>query len=653
MLTKNYRSPQKILDIAYRVIKNNDPHRLEASEGVVKRLSGREEKSPSIFYWHFYNLQEETSKVSKEILRLVQDKRYHFKDITILLRTNNQAEDWELALSAQDIPYYVFGSQGLYKQPEIKDLIAYLKALSEPDDNVSFFRLLNLSCFQFDPCDRVRLLNLSKKKNLSLFELLSSLYEIKFLQKKTIQSAEKLKKIIEKHLRVIKGKSTSQILADFINKSGYLKKLLKRADENADKILNINEFFVKIREFETTSEDKDVIAFTEYLDLAIAGGESPAQALLPEEMDAVRIMTVHAAKGLEFPVVFLVNLTNDKFPSRDQKDLIELPEEVVKEKNPPAGFHFQEERRLFYVGMTRAKDLLYLTYADYYSVKQKKKPSLFLRETGLKEESALPISGFQQLQIPILAKKRKIPKREVRLPQFLSYSQMEVFKTCPLQYKFRYIYRLPLSPSAALSFGSTLHTVLRDFYRFLQRGKKLTKNQLLQLLHNSWINEGYTSKKHEKMRLKQGEEILVQYFEKNKNRLSPPLFIEQDFRLPFGNFTLVGRIDRIDRIKDEKVEIIDYKTGKAWEQKEADNELSIYALAVEEVFKLKPEKLTLEFLEHQKTVRTKRGEREIVKVKKQMQEVAKKIMESNFPPLPSEFHCRQCDFHLICDFSMV
>jgi len=376
---------------------------------------------------------------------------------------------------------------------------------------------------------------------------------------------------------------------------------------------------------------------------------------LPEEVDAVRIMTVHAAKGLEFPVVFMVNLTNDRFPSRDQKDLIELPEELIREKNSVSNFHLQEERRLFYVGMTRAKDLLYLTLADYYAAKQQKKPSVFLAEAGLKESNKVSLPRIEQLQIPILSKKRKISERGVKLPQFLSYSQMQVFEICPLQYKFRYIYRLPVTPSAALSFGSSMHIVLRDFYRFLQRGKKLNKDQLLRLLHNSWISEGYTSKKHEEMRLREGEEILSQYFEKNKNKFKTPLFVEQDFRLPLGNFTLIGRIDRIDPMDKKKVEIIDYKTGKTWDQAKADKDLqlSVYALAIKEVFKLKPEELTLEFLEHQKTIHTKRGEEEISKVREKMREVAKNIIESNFPPKPLEYNCLRCDFRSICDFSAI
>jgi DNA helicase-2/ATP-dependent DNA helicase PcrA len=381
--------------------------------------------------------------------------------------------------------------------------------------------------------------------------------------------------------------------------------------------------------------------------------------------NAVNILTVHSAKGLEFPVVFLVSLTADRFPTRNRKETLPIPDELIKEILPTGDFHFQEERRLFYVGMTRAKDKLYLSAANYYGGgKTKKKLSPFIAEAlGEKVvQKALPAFSGATAQLSIFDFKEPVIVSNVKPAEnnlnlnFFSFSQIEVFETCPKQFFYRYVLKVPEADVPALNFGSSIHLALELFYRQVKEQSAPTIEQLTELFRNNFIPAGYFSKNQRLKSIKHGEQILQAYYEKFHSEHGEVVSLEDRFSLKLAikgrEYKIVGKIDRIDRHGD-LYEIIDYKTGKmplASELKKSV-QLALYALAVmdKNFLGLSQEqiRLTLYYLDKQEKYSVLAKERDLEKTKADILETITTLRQSQFEPKTGK-HCDWCPFKILC-----
>lgn len=381
------------------------------------------------------------------------------------------------------------------------------------------------------------------------------------------------------------------------------------------------------------------------------------------EHDAVNILTIHSAKGLEFPAVFLVNLVSQRFPSMERKEQIPVPDALIKEVLPVGDVHLQEERRLFYVGMTRARDMLYFTAAKYYGEgKREKKMSPFIVEALGAEAAAKPrvlenLNPTQQLSFldwaPTAVKEEKNPVRQSI--SYLSYSQLSTFETCPLQYKYRYIVKLPVPPAAALTFGDTMHRVVKTFYDLARAGENPTKETLVQLLDTHWSSLGFGDKAYEQKMKDRGRDLLAGFYDKGYDPKRLPTALEEPFKIRITpKLTLGGRIDRIDTLPDGSIEIIDYKTGQAPKARDVgrDKQLTVYALSAmqEGVYKRPPEKVFVSFyfFEGQEKFTATRSLEEVTAVKEEIAAKADEIARSDFRPTPGK-HCDFCEFRLICE----
>jgi len=689
VLTKNYRSTQTILDYAYKVIKNNDPDTLEVKLGISKDLKKmREVEEVSIEFIHADRVENEAGLVVKEINSLVNGKQstvnrsYQFKDFAILVRANNHADAFIRALARHGVPYQFLGPGMLFRQPEVKDLIAYLEVLYNFEDSVAMYRVLAMDFFDISGRDLAAIGNFAKKTNLSLFEACEMVTGIRdnllkfatdsrdriLISEKTRESVTKLVKMIHKHLDLIKKETAGQLVYYFLENTGYLKKLADYKTPTGERIVNnISKFFDKLKTYEVEHEDASVSAVVDWINLSMELGESPLASDVDwTENDAVNILTVHSAKGLEFPVVFLVNLVSQRFPTLERREQIPVPVDLIKEILPEGDYHLEEERRLFYVGMTRAKDRLYLTAADYYGEgKREKKISPFVYEAlGEKVVNSKQLTVNSQLSIfDYRSFEPKLDTVSCKLPtvNYLSYSQIESFNICPLQYKYRYLARIPVPPSAAQTFGETIHETMRDFYQRAIAGQKPTKDDLLKILEENWNPLGYSSKTQEERFKKKGEKILSEFFDKSYDHKKLPKTMEQVFSIKIApNFKVGGKIDRIDETKDG-IEIIDYKTGRAPEKKdiEKDLQLTVYALVATDgtlefmgVLDKTPKpdqvKISFYFFENQEKATGVRTKEQLEQAKKELIQKAEEISKSEFLPTPGRM-CDFCDYKLLCE----
>lgn len=661
VLSKNYRSSQLILNHAYQLIQNNNPDRLEVKEKISKKLEGvRKIQGKPIGFIHTDRVENEAEAVAKAIKELTDGSagNYDFKDIAILVRANNHADPFVRAFSRAGIPYQFLGPGQLLRQAEVKDLIAYLKVLYNFEDNVALYRVLSLDHFDISARDLAAINNYARRYNLSLFEACEKVEKV-FVSQKTKKQIVDFVKMVHRHLKLLPKETAGQILYYFLEDTELLNKLADYKTPLEEKrAQNISAFFDRLKTYEVDHEDASVQAVVDWINLSMELGESPLASNIDWiEENRVNLLTVHSAKGLEFPVVFLVNLVSARFPSQQRREQIPIPEPLIKEILPVGDYHEQEERRLFYVGMTRACDRLYLTAADYYGeAKREKKLSQFVIEAlgkkAIEKPSYQPTEqlGLLSWQTPV-EEEEKIARQPIN---YLSFSQVDTFATCPRQYRFRYIQRIPVPPSAAASFGNSMHKTLRDFYQEVKSGKKLTKKALLKLLEVNWSPEGYASKAHEKRMKKRGQRMLSDFYKKTHDPKRIPKELEQTFVIKASpSLRIGGKIDRVDEWRG-KLEIIDYKTGRTFDQKDVDKSLqmTVYALAATDkgIYGKKPEVVTLSFyfLDSGEKKSTKRIAKQLKEAKKELVEKAKEIEKSSFEPIPGIW-CDFCDYRLLCE----
>ncbi len=640
-LTKNYRSSQEILDRSYALIQNNNPDRLEVTEKINKRLVASS-KSPNekIEFLYADRVEDEAETVINKIKDLRSKEKYDWKDFAILVRANNHSEPFVRALERARIPFQFLGPGMLFRQSEVRDLIAYLKVLADFADSVSLYRVLSMEIFGFSQRDLIEVLNKAKRVNLSLFEMLEK--EEKFTD---------FVKMVHRHQELVSKETAGQILFYFLQDCGLLKKMVDYKTVSAEKAAqNITKFFDKLKSFEAANKDASVFAVVDYLDLAMDMGESPQASEIDwTKNDAVNILTIHSAKGLEFPVVFLVNLVEGRFPSRERREQIPIPEKLIKEILPQGDFHLEEERRLFYVGMTRTKEWLFFSAAGFYGEgKRERKISPFVSEAGVRDqvlvaskESQLPLFEWTK---PVL--EPRTYTLEPVLVDYLSYSAIETFRTCPLHYRLKNILRIPTPPSSSQAMGNSIHYALRDFY-------KDPINSLSELLEKNWVVEGYASKKHEAQSLEKAKRFLEEYLKTDLHKKAKPVFLEQPFTFKINDLKIGGKLDRVDDLGKGEIEIIDYKTGaNVPTQKDIDLNLqmTVYALAAQEVLQKEIGKVRLSFyfFDNATKVSTVRTKEQLEEAKKELLAIRDEIARSAFPCSSSPI-CKNCEFKILCN----
>ncbi len=679
VLTKNYRSTKEILDRSYVLINNNNPDRLEVAEKIDKKLeSVRRINGEKIEVIYTERVEHEAEEVARQVKSQKSKVKsdgtgYEWKDFAILVRANNHAEPFVRALSRAGIPYQFLGPGQLFRQPEIKDLIAYLKVLYNFEDNVAMYRVLTMDWMGIEPRDIASLMNYTRKYGMSLFESCEELIrsDLSTISQPAYERVKKLIEMIHRHMGLIKKETAGQILYYFLQDTGLLQQLTVYKTTKEEKIANnIAKFFNKLKMYETEHEDASVYTVIDWIDMAMSLGESPLATDTDwTENNAVNILTIHSAKGLEFPVVFLVNLVAARFPTLERKEQIPIPENLIKEILPTGDYHMQEERRLFYVGMTRARDRLYFTAAKYYGEgKREKRLSPFFEESLGERISnfpaspagrQFPISNEKKQQLSLIDWEKDEEEKDtqpIRQPiTYVSYSQLSTFNTCPLQYKYRYILKIPVPPSAALTFGDTMHKTIRAFYELVKQAMNPTKDTLIRLLDDYWSSIGYGDKGYEEKMKKQGVKLLTEFYEKGFDPKRIPTDLEQPFRLKITPMLkLGGKIDRVDTLPDGKIEIIDYKTGQAPKGRDVtqDLQLTVYALAATDdgIYRKLPEKVIVSFyfFEGQEKISATRSQEQLEEAKNEIAKKADEISRSDFRPTPGK-HCDFCEFRLICE----
>jgi len=709
-LVKNYRSRQNILDLAYKFIKANNPDRLEYVNKISKKLVSMVGKPASakasarqggiIEHISAKSSEEEVNKTMRKILEILkEDKDADYNDFAILVRANDSANLFIKALERTGLPYQFLASKGLYSKPAVLDVISYFKLLDNYHESPAVYRILNLAVFEIPPQDIMKLTQYSYKRTKSLYEAMEELPLIPGISPPTQEKIVSVLNLIKNHTILAQKKSVSEILVAFLQESGYIKYLIKKEDKGQLDLLN--QFYKRVKNFENTTQEPTLNNFMREINFEIESGEEGKLEFDPEQgPDMIRVMTIHGAKGLEFKYVFLVNMVDKRFPTIERKELIELPEDLIKDIKPTGDVHLQEERRICYVAITRAKKDIYFTSAEDYGGIRKKKLSRFMIEMGYQNEIQKSKIKNQNelLSEKLLVAKPKSKSEQSYLPEHFSFSQLAAFDKCPLQYKFAFILKVPTRGKAVFSFGKTMHNTFYNFLKYAnERQEKEQKNlfgfeeknagkpsyakatdgqkpsfvppksgtseglvnfdYLVKIYEKNWIDEWYENKKQKEEYYKLGRKIIKDFYKEfSKNppkvlKINNTFALEMPFNLKIGGHTLYGVIDRIDE-KEGEVAIIDYKTGGSKDKLNLDDkeQLLIYQIAAEEIFKLKPKKLIYHYLNDGKKASFLGSEKEKKQLKEKIIQEIEEMKKSDFKPCPG-WQCAFCDFKDICDYA--
>lgn len=661
-LVENYRSSPNILRVATQVIAQN----AVSADFPKKVLSANKEESEKVRIVELETEQDEARWIVSELQRLHAAGR-KWRDFAVLYRQHAHRDDLVEELSRHKIPF-VISKLSILDHPLVKDVIAYLRLIASPFDDIACARVLAAPAWSLEPADLVRLAERARKEKKALYDMLQ-LPQGQLPFDSSHASLGRLVDFLSEQRKTLRRRSAREILGDLLE---WLEVAQRANRQDRKYVTRLSEF---AKEWEPKSETRGLAEFVEYLDYySQAGGTISLEDDFPG--DAVQLMTVHGAKGLEFPQVFLLRINNKKFPTTERSRVFEFPAALMKEGGPAEQFHIQEERRLFYVALTRAENRLTLTTLT----EKKGKIPVFiedmLMDPAIKRHDVYQMSP-KMPEVPLTAKKESPPAADSQLfpasseppkifsriadwalefhpptpePLTLSPSAVSGYRTCPQQYLFSRSWSLKEGPKAVLSFGSVMHTTIKRFIDQLRKGVKLPFEEVARIFETEWSSAGFEDDYQESGYKKDGIEQL-RAFHASMLEASPQV-VEQEksFELPLeNNVTIIGRMDQVNSLGRKDVEIIDYKTGKPKKDADAkrDLQLSLYALAAKEIFEWNPVRLVFYYLQNNQIQVTTRDAKQLDEAQKIVLEAAADIRAGEFPPKPG-FVCRNCAYKPIC-----
>jgi ATP-dependent DNA helicase UvrD/PcrA len=670
-LTENYRSTPNILRVAQQVIGLNEV----SADFPTKILSANKPEGRRIRIVELPDKDAESRWVAAELERLHGAGR-NWSDLAVLYRQHAHRDELVEELSLRRIPY-VIDKLSILVHPLVRDVLAYLRLIVKSSDDVACARVLAMPAWHLQPEDLLRLAERAKKerRGSGILDVLQSPQGELAFDASHASTAELLK-FLQAQRKSLRRRTAREILQELLD---WLE-LPQRTSVHDRKTVNRLTEFMKT--WEPKSEKRDLPEFLEYLDYYEQAGE---KICLEDDApgDAVQLMTVHGAKGLEFPHVFLLRINSRCFPAGARAPLFEFPAALMKEELPDGDFHIQEERRLFYVALTRAEERLTIT-----TVTEKKgKVPVFIEDILM--EPALKRRDVQQLAPKVPAASNHpadsvtaatgapelfpTPATPAKLfsrigawaqhyqpfipePLKLSPSAIEAYRKCPAQYLFEKLWSLNAAPQATLTFGRVMHQTIKRLVAEFRKGNPIAFEEVQRILETEWSERGFEDDYQQEEYRKDGLEQLRGFHAALLENVPEILEQEKPFELPMANNVIVnGRFDQINAVNPvgaasaKQVEIVDYKTGRPRSDSDARKnlQLSIYAIAARELYEWDPVRLIFHYLQSGQQQVTTREKKQLDEAERAVQETAADIRAGQFAAR-NGFACKSCAYRLIC-----
>ena len=656
-LEKNRRSLSPILRSAFGIVKENPAVFPEKGSGISYRrsaleswreMSARERGETlagqpiEIVTW--CDKEVEAADVARRIQRKKKELRCEWNQFAVLYRQHGHRDELVKELAERNIPFSIEGLDVL-DTPEVRDVLACLSAAVNPKDAASLFRVAALPQFSINPVELRAGMRAVKRDELDLRKVLAKL----------ANGPAVLAGVAKAH---------EDVERDGVTAVGAINVARRQFELGRSPGVQAFIDFVERWQNSAVTETGGAAEFLEYLGYfrQARGSGIPLPA---SREDGVRLMTAHAAKGLEFGHVLILRGSSTSFPCTYHEPLVDFPAELRRSKSAvnDKALNEEEERRLYYVAMTRAKDSLAI-YAKQGGGKDLR-PTKFLREFMLeaayrqcwrtREAAAVQDQLFAEEEEKEAMRNSTVAEWLLMDPTAnfvsgLSATAIETYETCPLRFKLEREWNLPRDVSAALHYGAAMHRVLNTFFEAQRLGREISDGQLLENFREDLAGAGIADRYQYELYLRQGREQLTQFFE--AARLEPPrevLNTEWKFEVRVADSKLTGRVDRIDRVTGDGVAIVDYKTGKPKSQEDADKslQLSLYALAAKEASGLRADRLIFHNLEDNTMVVTSRVAGELEAAQERVRKAAEEIAGGKFAAKPG-YHCSFCPYRNLC-----
>ncbi|MGZ8502510.1 MAG: ATP-dependent helicase, partial [Candidatus Limnocylindrales bacterium] len=705
VLRRNYRSRSGILAASHRLIRFNDPDRLEVRAGIDKRLRAQRPEPPAgrrpaaVRHEAFATGSDEADWVAREIAERIRSGATP-RDHAVLVRSNAEADAILRSLNLAGLAWRFSGSSGLYARPEIRLLLAFLRAVADLASSVDVYTLAASEVYGLGGEDLTDIVASARRRNRTVWAVLEEVDRqpgLLRLAPATRAAVSRLVADLRRYAGLAHSRSAGEVLYAFLKDSGLLARLAADGVASEEVLHNIARFFDIVRNQSALLTDDRPSSLTGHLRTLIEAGDDPPTAELDGDTDAVAVLTVHKAKGLEFPTVFMVGLVDGRFPAANRRDPLAIPAELLALTPVEGDAHLREERRLFYVGMTRARDELILTNAADYGGRRARRVSPFVLEAldlptagtaGMGASSAAPLerlASFASVDRPI-----DVARRPSAEPLSLSFYQVDDYLTCPLKYKYGHVVRLPVAPHHSIVYGAALHRAVQEFHRRQGHGETMTEAELEAAFVAAWTNEGFLTREHEEARLTAGKAALRRFRE---DQLRPgsvvPTYVERDFSFTLDGDRVRGRWDRVDiepvapgsdaaatppdqadrptadvveptlpLLPRERVTITDYKSSdvrdplKARQRARDSLQLTIYAMGYEAMTGRLPDAVQLHFLETGLVGRAVVDATRLAKGRGSIALAAAGIRAGAFDPTPDAMACSYCPFRDICPASV-
>jgi ATP-dependent exoDNAse (exonuclease V) beta subunit len=553
------------------------------------------------------------------------------------------------ALQGIGVPYYVHGGRGFFQQPEIKEVLALLIAISDPTDTQALLRRLHLPAWAVSGKGRVNIVSACNEFEEPLIQLQGT-DKLVLGDEDAARLEFCITTILELHERSMID-DVRDLFMEAIEVSEFLGVLELRRDlEKMQAGANLNKFGELLETFSDWSNDRSLVAALRYLNIMRNSTEADRVATIDPGEDAVALMTTHSAKGLEWPCVFISHGSASNWPAREiaEKPWAALPDELIPEPAPPGDSHPDEERRLFYVASTRAKDRLIYSWSKHaaYSGKNGEAFTPFLSDAGLKV-TELPLD-------PSLHVGREPNSATPHVGRLaLSVTELRTFRDCPRQFEYKVRYRMPVAKSVQGWYGNLVHSVLQVAGNMRRAGETVGGERVQQLWSEAWETTPGPKGAHPELR-EYGLNQLRSYVESPAFAGSTIQSIEDRFTIAFDAADVTGRFDRIDAGQDMPT-VVDYKTGpvKDEERLESDIQARAYALGLHQREEVENVAVEMHFLQTAEVSRAEFDSKDLGRFYAHLRHITEDIASAwnggTFPARPANFRCRRCEFRTICD----
>jgi len=572
-LEDNYRSAQGILDEAHTLIMSGEGDK-EHTE-----LTAFQSAQADIAVNHFNTYRDELVYIANDIEKKIEGGVAP-EDIAVFYREHNNLDLIKEVFEKKGLPFVVASRQDILDDSEMRKLILLLRAVNDPMNSAVLAKTLLVNLTPVETSDALIILDEYKSlsHSMSLFKLLQNEEQLQKMDVVDAESITKFAKFIEKQKANSHNMNFLEFFEQFVSESNFLESILAMED-HIFLLKKLERLFDEVRESTSSAKGYSLTDFIAHID-TFEFYNLPMSVVRSASVEGVNLMTAHGSKGLEFEHVYITNVINGLWGGKRKNQKFKLPISTVLGD-------IEDERRLFYVAITRAKQSLSISYADYDVTGREKLPSLFISDLNARliDVEQVVDDTVQVFFAPRLQSVASLVSHEYIKEKFLSTqlsaTALNNYFDSPLLYFFRNLVRIPSVQNKTLLYGSVLHAALEKFFlQSSEQGEVLKKDVLIDAFNTTLFAMQVPAEYYDSIE-RRGIEALSGYYDKYKDSFKIDVVVEKKIKaVPFDleggeQILLTGAIDKMETLDDGSISVVDYKTGKPWSRLQKDKKQSL------------------------------------------------------------------------------